>query len=55
MNISHYDFHDGYLIDIKNYKDNIEIFMESAQINYDALKDNLSLSICSKEGSNGYV
>ena len=44
MNISHYDFHDGCLIDIKHYKDNIEISMESAQIIYDDLKDDLSLS-----------
>ena len=45
MNISLYDFHDGYLIDIKHSKDNMEICMESAQIHYEDLKDNLSLSI----------
>jgi len=44
MNISYYDFHDGYLIDIKHIENKIEMFMESAQIHPDDMKDNLVLS-----------
>ncbi len=44
MNISYYDFHDGYLIDFKHDKDGLEISMESAQIDPDDLKDCIQLS-----------
>lgn len=37
-------FHDGYLLDIKHTKENMEIFMESAQIDPDDMKDNIQLS-----------
>jgi hypothetical protein len=44
LNISHHDFHDGYLIDLKHNKDSLEISMESAQIDLDDLRDNIQLS-----------
>ena len=44
MNISKYDFHDGYIIDMKHVNDKIEIFMESAEISNEELEDNIILS-----------
>lgn len=44
MNISKYDFHDGYLIDMKQINNNIEIVMESAEIWEEDLQDNIIVS-----------
>lgn len=44
MNVSKYDFHDGYIIDLKKISDNIEMFMESSEINIDDLEGDMVLS-----------
>lgn len=44
MDISYYDFHDGYLIDLKHDNDKLEISMESSQIDIDDLRDKIQLS-----------
>jgi len=44
MNISKYDFHDGYLIDMIQINNNIEITMESAEISDEELQDDIILS-----------
>ena len=44
MNISHYEFHDGSVIDIKQHGDKIDISMESAEIQEADLKDAILLS-----------
>ena len=44
MNISKYDFHDGYVIDLKHINNKIKISMESAEISDEELKDDIILS-----------
>jgi hypothetical protein len=44
VNISKYDFHDGYVVDIKHINNKIEISMESAEISEEELKDDIALS-----------
>ncbi len=43
MNISKYDFHDGFIIDLIQTQNNIKICMESAEIDANALLDSTLL------------
>ena len=44
MNISEYDFHDGCLINLKQFDNKIELSMESAEISDEELKHKIVLS-----------
>lgn len=44
MNISKYDFHDGYIINMEHINNTMEISMESAEISDEELKDDIILS-----------
>jgi hypothetical protein len=44
MNISDYDFHDGYIINMEHVNNKMKISMESAEISDEELKDDIILS-----------
>ena len=44
MNISKYEFHDGTIIDIKHINNNIEISMESSEIDPEEISEKITLS-----------